>query len=79
MLFAMWFSPYTYTPYMHFFQKLGTGLGGKIRTQVNIQMRKSNHRIASGFRDHILPVIWISDDLDKIDDDKVVERFKAML
>lgn len=60
--------------------KLGTGLSGKIRSQVNIQMSKIDGvKQAKGLRDILLPIIWFSDDLDQITDQDMVERIKAKL
>ena len=62
------------------FQKLGNGLSGKIRTQVNIQMNKHEGiKAAEGMRDILLPVMWMSDDLDKITDNELVQKIKEEL
>lgn len=60
--------------------KLGNGLSGKIRTQVNIQMSKFDGiKAAEGMRDILLPVMWMSDDLEKISDEKLIKRIKEEL
>jgi scavenger receptor class B protein 1 len=63
---------------------VGNGLGGRIRSQVNIKMSKINdplvdRDLARGLRDILLPIVWFSDDLDKITDPKLVQKIKSHL
>jgi hypothetical protein len=65
-------------------QLVGNGLGGRIRSQVNIKMSKINdplvdRDLARGLRDILLPIVWFSDDLDKITDPKLVQKIKSHL
>jgi len=60
--------------------KLGSGLSGKIRSQVNIKMSKIDGvPAAEGLRDIIVPIIWFSDDLEKITDQEFISRIKSNL
>lgn len=60
--------------------KLGTGLRGAIRSQINIQVSKVNGvKQGKGLRDILLPVVWFSDDFNGIQDPKTIARLKAML
>ena len=63
-----------------FFQKTGNGLGGNIRSQVNLQMNKvEGVKQASGLRDILIPIIWFSDDVESITDPEMVQKIKAQL
>ena len=71
---------YQFSFYCVLLQKLGNGLSGKIRTQVNIQMNKHEGiKAAEGMRDILLPVMWMSDDLEKITDNDLIQRIKEEL
>lgn len=60
--------------------KLGSGLGGKIRSQLNIQMAKVDDvKQAEGLRDILLPMIWFSDDIDELSDQDFVDAIKQRL
>jgi len=60
--------------------KLGSGLGGKIRSQLNIQMAKVDGvKFAEGLRDILLPMIWFSDDIDELNDQDLVDAIKQRL
>ena len=66
--------------FLSILQKLGSGLSGKIRSQVNIKMSKIDGvEAAKGLRDIIVPLIWFSDDLEKITDQQFISRIKEML
>lgn len=57
--------------------KTGSGLGGKIRSQVNIMMNKIDGvKAAEGLRDILLPVMWFSDEVDKFEDPELIQRIK---
>ena len=56
-------------------QKVGNGLSGRIRSQINIKMSKIDDvKQAEGLRDILLPVVWFSDDLEKITDGNLIQR-----
>jgi len=60
--------------------KTGSGLGGKIRSQINIQMSKVDGvKQAEGLRDILLPMVWFSDDIDQITDQGLVDAIKGRL
>lgn len=60
--------------------KTGNGLGGNIRSQVNLQMNKvEGVKQASGLRDILIPIIWFSDDVESITDPEMVQKIKAQL
>ena len=74
----MYFNVLTYFNYL--FQKTGSGLGGKIRSQINIQMSKVDGvKQAEGLRDILLPMVWFSDDIDQITDQGLVDTIKGRL
>jgi len=58
----------------------GSGLGGKVRSQINIQMSKvEGVKQAEGLRDLLLPVVWFSDDIDEVSDEEFVAKIKSSL
>merc|ERR1711935_54489 len=60
----------------------GSGLGGKVRSQINIKMSKVDEdlvKTAKGLRDLLLPVVWFSDDIDKVTDQELVDKIKSSL
>lgn len=60
--------------------KVGNGLSGRIRSQINIKMSKIDDvKQAEGLRDILLPVVWFSDDLEKITDGNLIQRIKDMI
>ena len=62
------------------FQTTGSGLGGKVRSQINIQMSKvEGVKQAEGLRDLLLPVVWFSDDIDEVSDEEFVAKIKSSL
>ena len=61
-------------------QRASSGLGGKIRSQLNIQMAKVDGvKQAEGLRDILLPMIWFSDDIDELNDQDLVNAIKQRL
>ena len=61
-------------------QKLGNGLSGKIRSQINVQMSQIDGvKQAEGLRDILLPIVWFSDELEHITDQTLVQRIKEKL
>lgn len=51
-----------------------------MRSQINIQMKKiEGVEFAEGLRDILLPLVWFSDELDKITDPVMIEKIKAQL
>ena len=61
-------------------QKLGNGLGGAIRTQVNIQINAvPGVKAAEGLRDILLPVMWISSEVHDINDPDLLKTIKDRL
>ena len=62
------------------FQKTGSGLGGRVRSQINIQMSKvEGVKQAEGLRDLLLPVVWFSDDIDEVNDEELVAKIRSSL
>ena len=61
-------------------QTLGNGLGGAIRTQVNIQINAvPGVKAAEGLRDILLPVMWISSEVHDINDPDLLKTIKDRL
>jgi len=60
--------------------KTGSGLGGRVRSQINIQMSKvEGVKQAEGLRDLLLPVVWFSDDIDEVNDEELVAKIRSSL
>jgi len=60
--------------------KLGSGLGGKIRSQINIQMYQIDGiKQAQGLRDILIPITWFEDEVDGITNQELVQKIKARL
>ena len=65
---------------LFFIQKTGTGLGGRVRSQLNIQMNKVDGvKQAEGLRDILLPIIWFQDGIDHITNQETVDKIKQRL
>ena len=59
---------------------MGNGLGGAIRTQVNIQINAvPGVKAAEGLRDISLPVMWISSEVHDINDPDLLKTIKDRL
>jgi len=66
--------------YLDMQPKLGNGLGGAIRTQVNIQINAvPGVKAAEGLRDILLPVMWISSEVHDINDPDLLKTIKDRL